>query len=75
VIRELSDIGAYSYGRIHAMNYIYPAIFYPEYGGRYSVIFPDLNGLATYGDNLVDAFDMVQEVCEQYVFGCLEMVR
>ena len=45
------------------MNYIYPAVFYPEDDGRYSVIFPDLNDLATYGDNLADAFAMAQEAC------------
>ena len=43
------------------MNYIYPAVFYPEDVGRFSVIFPDLNDLATYGDNLTDAFAMAQE--------------
>ena len=48
------------------MNYIYPAIFYPEANGKYSVIFPDLNDLATYGDNLADAFAMAQEACGQY---------
>lgn len=41
------------------MNYIYPAVFYPD--RKYSVIFPDLNDLATYGDNLADAFAMAQE--------------
>ena len=49
------------------MNYIYPAVFYPEEDGRYSVIFPDLNDLATYGDNLADAFAMAQEACGQYL--------
>ena len=53
------------------MNYIYPAIFYPEEDGRYSVIFPDLNDLATYGDNLADAFAMAQEACGQYLFTSL----
>ena len=53
------------------MNYIYPAVFYPEDDGRYSVIFPDLNDLATYGDNLADAFAMAQEVCGQYLFSSL----
>lgn len=36
------------------MNYVYPAIFYPETDGKYSVIFPDLNDLATYGNNLAE---------------------
>lgn len=31
------------------MKFSYPAIFYPEDDGRYSVIFQDLNELATYG--------------------------
>ncbi len=53
------------------MNYIYPAIFYPEEDGRFSVIFPDLNDLATYGDNLADAFAMAQEACGQYLFTTL----
>lgn len=53
------------------MNYIYPAIFYPESDGRYSVIFPDLNDLATYGDTLADAFSMAQEACGQYLFTSL----
>ena len=53
------------------MNYIYPAVFYPEEDGRYSVIFPDLNDLATYGDTLADAFAMAQEACGQYLFTSL----
>ena len=53
------------------MNYIYPAVFYPEEDGRYSVIFPDLNDLATYGDTLADAFAMAQEACGQYLVTSL----
>lgn len=53
------------------MNYIYPAIFYPEDDGRFSVIFPDLGDLATYGDNLADAFAMATEACGQYLFSSL----
>lgn len=53
------------------MNYIYPAIFYLEENETYSVIFPDLNDLATYGNNLTDAFAMAQEACSQYLFTSL----
>lgn len=39
--------------------YHYPAIFYKEDNGMYSVIFPDINGgTATQGDNLADALSM-----------------
>ena len=54
-----------------SMNYIYPAIFYPEDDGRFSVIFPDLNDLATFGDDLADAFAMAQKACGQYLFSSL----
>lgn len=53
------------------MTYIYPAIFYPEDDGRYSVIFPDLNNLATFGDNLDHAYAMAQEACALYLFTSL----
>lgn len=53
------------------MNYIYPAVFYPEEDGRYSVVFPDLNDLATYGDDLADALAMAQEACAQYLYTAL----
>ena len=51
------------------MDYIYPAVFYKESDGRYSVIFPDLNDLATYGDSFSDAYSMAQEACGQYLFS------
>ena len=54
-----------------SMNCIYPAVFYPEDDGRFSVVFPDLNDLATYGDSLADAFAMAQEACGQYLFTSL----
>lgn len=50
----------------------YPAVFYPEEDGRYSVIFPDLNDLATFGDDLADALAMAQEACGQYLFAALK---
>lgn len=54
------------------MKYVYPAIFYPEEDGRYSVVFPDLNDLATYGDDLPDAFAMAEEACGQYLYSLVK---
>ena len=42
------------------MKYVYPAIFYKEEDGRYSVLFPDFD-VATCGDDLDDAVDMAKE--------------
>lgn len=36
----------------------YPACFYEEYEGGYSVLFPDFNYAGTQGDTLEDAFSM-----------------
>ena len=44
----------------HFMKYVYPACFYKEEDGRYSVEIPDLN-LATYGDDLPDAMYMAAD--------------
>ena len=43
------------------MKYIYPAIFTPEKGGAYSVIFPDLDDCYTSGESLADAMDMARD--------------
>ena len=42
------------------MKHSYPAIFYKEEDGRYSVLFPDFDA-ATCGDDLDDAVDMAKE--------------
>jgi predicted RNase H-like HicB family nuclease len=42
------------------MKYVYPACFYKEDDGRYTVEIPDLN-LATYGDDLPDAMRMATD--------------
>ena len=54
------------------MIFAYPAIYYPEEDGRYSVIIPDLNNLSTYGNNLLDALAMSKEACGQYLFTSLK---
>ena len=43
------------------MKYVYPAIFTEE-NGMYSVLFPDLEGCYTSGDDLKDAFEMAEDV-------------
>lgn len=47
---------------------IYPACFYKENDG-YSVIFPDLNYLATQGDSLEDAMEMAVECLAGYLYS------
>ena len=42
------------------MKYTYPACFYPEKKGKYSVIVPDFP-VATYGNNLADAMYMAAD--------------
>ena len=48
---------------------MYPACFYKEDNG-YSVIFPDLNYLATQGDSLEDSMEMAVECLAGYLYSC-----
>lgn len=48
---------------------MYPACFYKEDNG-YSVIFPDLNWLATQGDTLEEAMEMAIECLAGYLHSC-----
>ncbi len=48
---------------------IYPACFYKEEDG-YSVIFPDLNWLATQGDTIEEAMEMAVECLAGYLYSC-----
>lgn len=48
---------------------MYPACFYKEENG-YSVIFPDLNWLATQGDTIEDAMEMAVECLAGYLYTC-----
>lgn len=43
------------------MKYTYPAIFSPERNGQYSVVFPDIEGCFTCGDNVTDALTMAED--------------
>ena len=42
-------------------KYIYPAIFTPEKEGGYSIVFPDIDGCYTCGDNLDDGLSMAND--------------
>lgn len=48
---------------------IYPACFFKEENG-YSVIFPDLNWLATQGDTIEEAMEMAVECLAGYLHTC-----
>lgn len=42
-------------------KYIYPAIFTPEKEGGYSIMFPDIDGCYTCGENLDDGLSMAND--------------
>ncbi len=48
---------------------MYPACFYKE-ENAYSVIFPDLNWLATQGETLEEAMEKAVECLAAYIYGC-----
>lgn len=47
---------------------IYPACFYKEADGQYTVIFPDLNHLATCGKDLQEAIAMAVDCLAGYIY-------
>lgn len=50
-------------------KYVYPAIFTPEENGSFSVLFKDLEGCYTCGDNLEDAIEMAEDVLALVLYG------
>ena len=48
---------------------LYPAIFYKEKDFGYSVIFPDLNHLATCGEDLQEAMEMAIDCLAGYIYS------
>lgn len=48
---------------------MYPACFYAE-DGAYSVIFPDLNWLATEGSDFEEAMEMAVDCLAGYLYSC-----
>lgn len=49
---------------------IYPACFFHEKNDSYSVVFPDLNWLATQGDTLQEAMEMAVDCLAGYLYSC-----
>ena len=54
------------------MKTVYPARFIHEDNGEYSVLFPDLSGCATCGDDLGHALSMAQEALGLYLVSLEE---
>lgn len=50
-------------------RYAYPAVFTPEEDGGFSVVFPDLEGCYTCGDDLADAIMMAEDVLALTLYG------
>ncbi len=48
---------------------VYPACFYKEKEGGYSVIFPDLNHLSTCGETLENALEMAVDCLAGYLYS------
>jgi predicted RNase H-like HicB family nuclease len=52
------------------VNYVYPACFYPEDDGKYSVVFVDFE-LATFGGNLGEAMYMAADAAAGRILAML----
>jgi predicted RNase H-like HicB family nuclease len=53
------------------MKFVYPACFYPEDDGRFSVVFADFE-LATFGDDLSDAAYMAADAVSGRILSMLK---
>jgi len=50
------------------MKCAYPACIYKEISGKYSIVFPDLDDLATFGDTLDEAMAMAVDCLAGYIY-------
>ena len=50
------------------MKCAYPACIYKENSGKYSIVFPDLNDLATFGDTLDEAMAMAVDCLAGHIY-------
>lgn len=49
-------------------KYTYPAVFIAAETGGYSVVFPDIPGCVTKGDNITSTISMAKEALEQHLY-------
>lgn len=54
------------------MKLVYPAVFYPEEEGGYSVIIPDLLGCCTQGETIEEALVMAQDAALGWLLAASE---
>ena len=54
------------------MKLVYPACFHLEEDNGYSVVFPDLPGCITQGNNLEEAIEMAEDAALGWLLGTLE---
>ncbi len=50
-------------------KYVYPAVFTEEDNGQYSVVFRDLEGCYTCGDNIEHAIEMAEDALALVLYG------
>lgn len=54
------------------MKLVYPAFFYESDDGGYTVIFPDLPGCVTEGDDFVEAITMAEDAASGWILTSIE---
>ncbi len=54
------------------LKLIYPACFYPNESGGYTVDVPDMPGCVTEGDNFPNAIEMAVDAASGWVLDCIE---
>lgn len=54
------------------MKLVYPACFYKEENGGYSVVVPDLKGCCTQGDTLEEAIEMAEDAALGWLLLAIE---
>jgi predicted RNase H-like HicB family nuclease len=49
------------------MKLVYPACFYPDSDGSYTVVVPDLKGCVTFGKDFAEAIDMAVDAASGWI--------